>query len=688
MGSSSTLEALEPAPTTIGLVEFARQAHEEAIEEHEQALEMFASALNSCSCAKGVERRKCTCKNFEKVAAEGGSIFREAMYTCHCDVGRTFSKCDNAHHMRALDLQITTFEALGKLEHAINSAEWMLELAPRLPDGYLRLGNIARRQQKDEYAWKVYTAGIEANEETSLASSPKLQQLYVAREPLNQRLFRQDPLCLPAELVTQIFLLLDFTELPVCLRVCKKWARILTSPLHGTIWRDMIFPNVSTGRAPSVDEIKRILSLAGGGGARKIEIPKDLVFSQPALTLLLKGSPKLEHLEIGMMKGLSLPSNVKIWNRLKHVSIESGPHNFYYAAVDLPGAFPQTFLTNAASSLEHLEFMGIPRQWFIRSPSRLPSLPNLKTLRIGDDYQHPDDIISFPVVPLTMAFPKLEQLWIGPHLPYLDLEPLLGWQYARDTTWPNLKVLVFDAGISTSLDTYAEETRSTLRLMMGLISLQYVSLDFEDWGAWPCNFTGRDDLIPDRNLTPYSEFQNLRVFETRTTCISPEGARTLLSNAIESEQLTQFSIVFPEESSTDSESENEDPSTDNGDTSLLHLKGYEWFRGAPSIHTLECHDFHFPIDIQNDEDHPLPQFLASFPNLRALSIDSSHYEDDDFARLVVSIMEVTQLKTIYMSPIKGRGTYWLNHVARARGVQLVDEPPPLFGYEQWPIPLN
>ncbi|KAG6156419.1 hypothetical protein E4U11_005620 [Claviceps purpurea] len=175
MASSGAIEAFEPAPTTIGLVEFARQAHEEAIEEHEQALEIFARAMSSCPCAKGVERRKCTCKNFEKVAAEGGSIFREALYTCHCDVGRTFSKCDNVYHIQALDLQTSSFEAVGKLDHAASNAEWMLELAPRLPDGYLRLGNIARLQKKDEYAWKVYTAGIEANEETALDSSPKLQ---------------------------------------------------------------------------------------------------------------------------------------------------------------------------------------------------------------------------------------------------------------------------------------------------------------------------------------------------------------------------------------------------------------------------------------------------------------------------------------------------------------------------------
>lgn len=157
--------------------------------------------MRNCPCARGVKRDRCTCKNYEKVAAEGGSIFKEAMYTCSCDVGKTFSKCNNVHHIQALDFRAATFEALDKLDRAMKDAEWILELAPRLPDvkqscilfrtaffrelrsfadvsrlqGYLRLGKIARLQKNHEYAWKIYTAGIETNKENAIGSSPKLQ---------------------------------------------------------------------------------------------------------------------------------------------------------------------------------------------------------------------------------------------------------------------------------------------------------------------------------------------------------------------------------------------------------------------------------------------------------------------------------------------------------------------------------
>ncbi|KAG6164853.1 hypothetical protein E4U11_000859 [Claviceps purpurea] len=671
MSSFRAFEASEPAPTTINLLESGRQAHDDGIKGHEQALKLFTRAMNSCPCAKGVERRKCTCKNFEKVAAEGGSIFREAMYTCHCDVGRTFSKCDNVYHMEALDLQISTFEALGKIDHAMNNAEWMLELAPRLPDGYLRLGNIARRQKKDEFAWKVYTAGIEANEETALDSSPKLQQLYVAREPLNQRLFRQDPLCLPAELVTRIFLLLDFTDLPVCLRVCKKWARILTSPLHGTIWRDMIFPDKSAKRAPRVDEFKRILSWAGNGGARKIEIPEDLPFSQSALTLLLKESPSLEHLEIWELKGLSLPSDAKIWNQLRHVIIQSNPET----AVDLPGGFPQTFLENTAGSLEHLAVAGIPRQLPNELLPNIPHLPNVKTLRIGDNYRR-YNLLPLPIFSLFKAFPKLEQLWLGPYVPYLDPNPTVDWQHSRDAMWPNLKVLIFKPCTDTISATNARDSLSTLRLLIGLKSVQYVCLEVEDWGNWPRIFSGSNDVIPDLNLTPYSKFQNLRIVESQIS-ISPEGAQTLLSNAIASEQLTSFSIFFPKGRLTGG----------NVEANVDYLKRYEWFSGAPSIHTLGCYDFRFERCPENDEDLALPQFLATFPNLRTLSIDSYHYNNDDFESLLVAILRVTHLKTIHLR--LGVIGDQLSQMMQAKGVQFVKGYPPMFGYKpQWPLPLK
>lgn len=99
-----------------------------------QLLTIHTKAMQLCVCTRQEKRPRCSCKNFEKVASEGGSIFYEAMYTCACTVRKTFSKCDNKLHVQALDYRAATFEEMKELERAQKDAEWILELAPRLPD--------------------------------------------------------------------------------------------------------------------------------------------------------------------------------------------------------------------------------------------------------------------------------------------------------------------------------------------------------------------------------------------------------------------------------------------------------------------------------------------------------------------------------------------------------------------------
>lgn len=387
----------EEEPSMTDLIDSGRRFYE--VKKYKRALEQFTRAMKSCSCARGLRRERCSCKNFEKVAAEGGSIFKEAMYNCKCDIGKTFNKCDNYQHAQALDFRAATFEALEKLDRAKKDAEWILELAPRLPDGYLRLGKIARLQKNNEFAWKVYTAGIHINSDNAGSSSLKLQQLYNARKPLHKHFSRKDPLRLPTEIVMLIFSFLDFVNLPPCLGVSKHWRRILTSPLHERLWRNMVFPGRSMKRAPRHDVLKKMLSWAGNGGARKIVIPlpKTFVLTQQKLMLLLQASASLEHLEIGpQSEGLLFPSNQKTWQRLRHVSIDGtgDPSKPAWSTAKIAiGGFPLSFLNNAAESLQHLGVVGIPDQWY-RTQS-IPMLPNLKTLRMSNTLTSRD---SFPIV--------------------------------------------------------------------------------------------------------------------------------------------------------------------------------------------------------------------------------------------------------------------------------------------------
>lgn len=156
----------------------------------------------------------------------------------------------------------------------------------------------------------------------------------------------------------------------------------------------MVFTDETLTQSSQLDQLKKILSWAGDGGARRLEIERGMKITQSSLTLLLKASTSLEYFALAGLENLSFPSNEKIWNQLRYITISGVGEHFPQTAVDRPGGFPQTFIQNAASTLEHLEFIGIPTQWYIDVPS-IPFLPNLKTCRMGD---FKNCIITFPIV--------------------------------------------------------------------------------------------------------------------------------------------------------------------------------------------------------------------------------------------------------------------------------------------------
>ncbi|KAG6159702.1 hypothetical protein E4U11_004225 [Claviceps purpurea] len=362
-------------------------------------------------------------------------------------------------------------------------------------------------------------------------------------------------------------------------------------------------------------------------------------------------------------------------------------------AVDLPGQFPYRFLQNAASSLEHLTYTGVPEQWYNSEPS-IPHLPKLKSLHIGgwNDRETP-----FSMFPLAIAFPQIEQLWIGPDVPNLDPGPMAHSQDKWEGVWPHLKVLIFDASIVEDIEPVP---LSGLRHLMcinrgnSLLHLLFVEILPDEGDAHEIRdiFSNDDDRLPDFDVIRHSDFRNLRSVQSRSMWILPDRARTMLSNSLANGQLTSFDIGFP-----DHRHSIELP---RGDLSVRHLKAYDWLRGAPSIHTLGCFGFDFRLDPKNDEYLPLPQFLATFPNLRTLRLagqyegENKNENENDFASLILAIMSVTHLKTIYMSSSEFQSdSYALRRVeeaAQSKGVQILTRW--FYGEEmwpeQWPMPLE
>ncbi|CCE31407.1 uncharacterized protein CPUR_05260 [Claviceps purpurea 20.1] len=458
----------------------ARNRRVDEAKKHDLALMNFYMAITSCHCSYSI-RQTCGCKNSNKVVALGGSIIaREAMELCHCELSRQFGnskcchcvlsrysgngKCDNVHHLEALDGRAATFEAMGEFDLAKKQAEWILEMAPQLPDGYLRLGNIAQLQQNDDFAWEIYTTGIEAVEETTMDSSPKLQY------------------------------------------------------------------------------------------------------------------------------------------------------------------------------------------------------------------------------PLSVAFPRLEQLYIGPFVPLFDPEPVSIWRDKRNDIWPHLKVLIVEVEDVERPGPAAARMRSAVRNLTCINrgnSLQHIRFEFRYGWRDTDIFSGSDDLLPDFDIVQDSDFQNLQSFRSTSLSISPEGARNLLSKAMQTEQLTSFDIVFPLE--FDERNHRFLPISGYVEEwHADHLRGYDWTRGAPSIQSLGCYGLciHPPADF--NQGHVVAEFLATFPNLRTLSMECKYHNVADCASFLLEILRVTHLETMYLkngSYIHREACAQLRQAALDQGVQLMQDPS---GFEDYP----
>ncbi|KAF7556227.1 hypothetical protein G7046_g6372 [Stylonectria norvegica] len=643
------------------------------------ALEQFTKAMKLCPCARGMKRERCSCKNYEKVALEGGSIFNEAMYTCTCTVGKTFNKCDKPLHIQALDYRAATFEALQELDRARRDAEWMLELAPRLPDGYLRLGKIVRLQKKYELAWKVYTAGIEVGNNNRLAGSSKMQKLYAARQPLQTRFYRRDPLRNPPEILQRIFSLLDFETLVRCLRVSKNWKEYLTSPGNERLWRALLFTRPFEQRyAPSIATLRKLVSYSGSD-VRQLVISHALRFKLTLrkLLALLQGSRKLECLSItgSIDEDIELPQRLGFLGKLTNIVLDE----FVTTRPQVLG----TLLRNASQSLQSLHISGLPHNTIDLG---FPVMPSLKYLRL-EDTKH--NGASVEILAIATKTPKLEQLRLrdviigrgihGPQPEYAEHEHL----------WKDLKVVVYIVGDSGFIRLEASHPLKQLTSIRRGVDLQHVDFDLRwSWdGFGPLTLSRLSDLASqESNSDPtqdpeidfssqnkkhmYSDLRSLRL--TRTV-VPPGGLELILHDSIAAGKLQTLDIVFP-------------LGHDNelGRASWQHLEEYAFVRGTSSIRNMGIFEFRFHKYPKNDDDLPLPSFLASFPNLETLEISSDHYEELEFCSVVQAIIKVTRLKTIYQTTAKGVLMDELKAVAAKSGVEMIWGNRP----REWPVRIE
>ncbi|KAM5352315.1 hypothetical protein ACJ41O_005038 [Fusarium nematophilum] len=592
------------------------------------------------------------------------------MYTCTCPVGKTFNKCDNKYHIQALDYRAATWEELQELGRARRDAEWILELAPRLPDGYLRLGKIARLQKKYEFAWNVYNAGIEVGTKHQLAESPKFQKLYSARQPLHLRFYRQDPLKNPQEIVQRIFQYFDFSMLVRCLRVSKDWRRYLTSRGNERLWRALLFTTQFPHRyAPSIASLRKLISYSGND-VRQIAIDSVLRFrlTQHKLLVLLQGSKNLETLILrgSIEEDLAIPEAKGILKNLSRIVLDeilvAKPHIL------------KPLLLHASESLQHLRIGGLPQTgrttglWF-------PTLPNLQYLRLEE--QTRPNPVRLAIWFMAEKTPRMQQLWLSD----VQLSGELPEGAEIDDCWTGLKSVVVNG--STDSDPETAETIQKLTSIRRGSTLQHVDFDFrwkyDDQG--PLGLRILSNLLNQEpaavatdELNRANHYSDLRSLRLTRALTPPWKLQEVLGDAIAARKLHTLDLVFPLEAF----------GTPQGATSIEHLRDHAWLRGTESIRCLGIFEFRFRSYPRNEDDLPLPGFLASFPNLETLEINSAHYEGAEFCNVVEAILRVTHLRKIYQTTVQGMLLDQLRGLVTKYGVELAWGERP----REWPLPVE
>ncbi|OAA57692.1 Tetratricopeptide-like helical [Cordyceps fumosorosea ARSEF 2679] len=654
---------------------------------YKHALEQFTRAMRLCKCNRGLKRDRCACKNFEAVVEKNGSIFHEAMYTCTCPVGKTFNKCDNPVHIKALDYRAATFESLKELDRARRDAEWILELAPRFPDGYLRLGKIARLQKKDEFAWKVYSAGVDAGSVSRMTNSPKFQQLYSARSKLHLRFCRKDPVFLPSELFIWILSYCNLRQRVRCQRVSKQWQRTITSRDFASLWKDLDFTGPSTPRRPPrIDFLKKLVASAGRDVRRIVIEEKNHRFqlSQAKLFALLMGASRLEHLELSFPDHtLKIPPTAGLCKTLKTLSLRLFTAEPKKSIVGLDyisvSAYPFELLNPVAETIETLHLSGLPMSWFREQD--VPLMPKLKNLHLQ---MRPGSTAMCPILHVGTKTPALEQLWLQDTLPDRSND----WEDQWSKLWPNFKGLVVAGGNSSTAARFA--TTLIICLFSSLNhghKLEYIDLDLP-WSPNPdaiaiepltlnpgpaiqklWNMTGTP-LDPENNWR--NEYKSLKAIRLANAVLDPESLQQVAQDQAAAGQLDTLDIVFPPDSLA----------SPAGAASSAHLAKYAWLAGAPGLRCMALSHFRFRSFPRTPEDLPLPTFLATFPELETLEIRSDHYEEPEMCSVISAIIKETKtIKVIYQNQIRGALMDGLGAAAAKHGVSVVFGERP----REWPV---
>ncbi|KAI0842455.1 hypothetical protein F5Y06DRAFT_284615 [Hypoxylon sp. FL0890] len=344
--------------------------------QYDRAEKALLRAMDMCSCGVAVQNQP----RIDHEILKG--IEEKKLKEILSNMSASSRRCNSPTHVDALDSLIATYEIQSRLDEGLEFALKMVNLCPREPKSYLRLGKVLRLKNSPTTAYYNYKQGMELvkRKYPHHALLPKLQ----AQRDKVLPLATFDPITtFPVELVRMIFQFLDFKALCGCLRVSKAWKGVLTAESLKSLWHVQEY-KVTGYSHPGLRRIhssfKSYVRYATGA-VTELSIDNCRSFFQfctlPQVLVLV---PHLKALKLRSFSGEcrleELPGSVKL-PRLTNLSLGHG--------IRPVPRLVQQLLNSSCTSLEELSIFALqnyaPEDFAV--DTNWPKLEKLKVIRIS-----------------------------------------------------------------------------------------------------------------------------------------------------------------------------------------------------------------------------------------------------------------------------------------------------------------
>ncbi|KAI0144226.1 hypothetical protein F4776DRAFT_611297 [Hypoxylon sp. NC0597] len=392
-------------------IAFLRKGQEfYASQKYDHAEKALLRAMDMCTCGVAVQNQPRIDHEILK------AIEQKRLKEVLASMSASSKRCGNPVHVDALDSLIATYEMQFRLNEGLEFALKMVNLSPREPKSYLRLGKVLRLKSLPTTAYCNYKQGIELvrRKHPHHALLHKLQ----AQKDKILPYARFDPITiLPIELVRMIFKHLDFKTRCGCLGVSKTWKIVLTGKSLKSLWQVQEY-KITGNSHPGLRRIRSSFESNvryATGALTELSIHNCSSFFQfCSLQQALFLAPQLKVLKLRQVRGICYLEGVPGQFKLPSLMNLSLGHGVYPTP-----RLVQQLLDSSCDSLEELSIFGLQgRDRDVEDPvpdwdPNWPKLEKLKVIRLScvpfrDRRDRVTDINR--VMELT---PNIEEAWIG-----------------------------------------------------------------------------------------------------------------------------------------------------------------------------------------------------------------------------------------------------------------------------------